>query len=260
MKPAIKAPHDSHAMQLDKDSRVPLYVQASERLRAALQRGDWVDAGALPSERQLAEELQISRLTLRRALALLQADGEVVRRQGARTLAGRPIEQPLPALTGFTADMQARGMQASSRWVSRQLGQPTAEEALALGLGPAIPVARLVRVRYADGEAIVVERATIAASYLPPLDQIGDSLYTALERQGWVPVRAVQRMWAARLPDVEAALLDVELGAPTLCSQRVTYLASGVALEFTLAHYRSEKYDFVVELHGGPQTGGPEAG
>lgn len=238
----------------DKTSLVPLYIQTCTYVRDALQRGEWGAVGALPSERQLAEELHISRLTLRRALALLEAEGVVVRRQGVRTVAGRRIEQPLPALTGFTSDMTARGYQASSQWISRQLGQPRAEEALALGIGPDIPVARLVRVRCADGEAIVVEHAAVAATYLPPLEDIGDSLYACLAAQGWSPVRAVQRIWASGFPKFEASLLGVEQGSPTLCSQRVTYLPNGVALEFTLAHYRADKYDFVVELQGVPSA------
>lgn len=237
-------------MKLNKMSRVPLYIQASAYLRDALYREAWGKDGVLPSERDLAEELNISRLTLRRALTLLEADGAVVRRQGARTLTGRRIEQALPVLTSFTSDMNARGYHARSRWINRQLGRPTGEETLALGIGPNIQVARLFRVRYADDEAIVVERATVPATYLPPLGEIEDSLYATLEARGWTPVRAVQRIWAAGLPKVEADLLGVQPGSPTLCSQRITYLSNGIALEFTLAHYRAEKYDFIIELHG----------
>ena len=144
--------------------------------------------------------------------------------------------------------MARRGKVAESVWLSRAVQAPSPEEVMALGLAATDRVARLERVRMADGVALAIERASLPASVLPDPEAVGVSLYAALAERGLRPVRAVQRISAANLGATDAALLEVPQGAATLRIERISHLASGRVVEFTRSLYRGDAYDFAAEM------------
>ena len=242
-------------LSFDPSDDTPLYLQVEAALARALERGVWLPNQALPPERNLASELGVSRLTVRKALERLEARGALTRRHGSGTFAAHALapsrfEQALGALTGFSQDMRARGMQASSVWLERAVTLATPEEALALALSPGSRVSRLLRVRAADELPVAVEFAVLPMRFLPDPELVTDSLYAALESRGHRAVRALQRIRAVPLPAREAGLLGVPEGTPALHTHRLSYLENGTVLEFTRAHYRADRYDFVVEMGG----------
>ncbi|WP_027881709.1 GntR family transcriptional regulator [Meiothermus rufus] len=236
--------------KLDARSATPLYLQLEALLREALAAQTWKAGEALPPERALAEQFGVSRLTLRKALERLEAQGLVRRRQGSGTYVAPRLEQPLSLLTGFSEDMRARGLEPGTRWLKRGLFTATPEEVLALSLSPGEKVARLERVRSAQGEPVAVERAALPAHRLPQPEQVQDSLYAYLEARGLRPARALQRLRAVAASRQEAELLGLRSGEPLLYIERLSYLADGSVLEFTRSHYRGDRYDFVAELLG----------
>ncbi len=234
--------------KLDPHSATPLYLQLEALLREALASNTWKAGEALPPERALAEQFGVSRLTLRKALERLEAQGLVQRRQGSGTYVAPRLEQPLSALTSFSEDMRARGLEPSTRWLKRGLFTASPEEVLALSLSPGEKVARLERVRSAQGEPMAVERAALPAHLLPYPEQVKESLYAYLESKGLRPVRALQRLRSVAASRQEAELLGLRAGEPVLYIERLSYLADGSVLEFTRSHYRGDRYDFVAEL------------
>lgn len=235
-------------LTLDQNAATPLYLQLEASLRDALVSGTWKAGEAMPPERLLAEQFQVSRLTLRKALERLEAQGLVQRRQGSGTYVAPRLEQPLSALTGFTQDMRARGLEPSDRWLKKGLFTASPEEVLALKLSPGEKVARLERVRSAQGEPMAVERAAIPAHLLPQPEAVKDSLYGWLESHSLRPLRALQRLRAVAAGRREAELLGVRAGDSLLYIERLSFLSDGNVLEFTRSHYRGDRYDFVAEL------------
>ena len=77
------------------------------------------------------------------------------------------------------------------------------------------------------------------------------SVYEALERHGYQPVRALQRLRAVLFAEEQAQLLNVNQGAPGLLIERRGFLRDGRAVEFTQSYYRGDAYDFVAELNDG---------
>jgi GntR family transcriptional regulator, N-acetylglucosamine utilization regulator len=122
---------------------------------------------------------------------------------------------------------------------------------MVLGLSANDSVVRIGRLRKANGVPMAIERATVSCAVLPDPSEIGDSLYAALKKRGSHPVRAVQRISAALLEHRDAELLDVPPGSASLNIVRISYLASGRAIEFTRSRYRADTYDFVAELRLG---------
>ena len=236
---------------LDPASAQPLYQQLQRALREAIERGALGPDDALPSERQLAADLGVSRITVRKAIDGLADEGLLVRRQGSGNFVGARIEKNFAKLTSFSEDMRARGRVPSSQWLKKQDGQVTPDEAMRLALSPGAKVFRYHRLRFADEEPMALEYCTVAAFALPAADAVGDSLYDAMEKAGNRPVRALQRLRALLLDDEQARLLEAKPGDAGLLVERVGYLRDGRAVELSQSYYRGDTYDFVAELSAG---------
>lgn len=237
--------------ELQSASVGPLYLKLKTVIETAITAGRLKHGDALPPERDIADAAAISRVTVRKAIDTLVADGLLVRRRGSGTFVVKPIQrlqQPLSRLTSFTDDMRRRGMQAGSRWISRGLVFPTPEETMTLGLASEARVARLIRIRTANDLPIALERTSLPDDILPDPDVVNDSLYLALAECGVHPVRANQRISAVLLNDEETGLLGVPPGSPALSVQRIAYFETGRVMEMSTALYRNDAYDLVAEL------------
>jgi GntR family transcriptional regulator len=233
---------------LDESSAQPLYQQLQRALRGAIENGIIAPDDALPPERDLAEMLKVSRITVRKAIDELVEDGLLIRKQGSGTFVSNRVEKNFAKLTSFSEDMRARGRQPRSVWLNRAQGTVTPEESLTLRSSPGTPVFRFHRIRYADDAPMAIEHATVIASCLGSLDDVENSLYEALERTGNRPVRALQRLPAVLLTAEQAKLLKAQEGEAGLLVARVGYLKDGRAVEYSQSWYRGEIYDFVAEL------------
>ncbi|MEH6438056.1 GntR family transcriptional regulator [Massilia sp. DD77] len=232
-------------------AKLPLYQQLQRALRQAIDDGTLGPAAALPAERQLAAELGISRITVRKAIDGLVEEGLLVRRAGSGNFINTRIEKNFAKLTSFSEDMRARGRAPRSVWLKRSEGLVTPEEALRLRLSPGTPVYRFNRIRFADEIPMCLEYATIAAFALPSLDVVEESMYEALEAAGNRPVRALQRLTALLLGTEQARLLQASQGDAGLCVERLGFLRDGRAVELCRSYFRGDMYDFVAELNAG---------
>ncbi|BDT58035.1 GntR family transcriptional regulator [Massilia varians] len=229
--------------------KLPLYQQLQQALRRAIDEGAWGSASAIPAERQLAQELGISRITVRKAIDALVEEGLLVRRAGAGNFINTRIEKNFAKLSSFSEDMRARGRVPRNEWLKRSEGLVTPEEALRLRLSPGTRVYRFHRIRYADELPMCLEYATIAAFALPSLDAVGDSMYEALQASGQRPVRALQRLSALLLNAEQARQLGTREGDAGLCVERLGFARDGRAVEFCRSYFRGDMYDFVAELN-----------
>ena len=234
-----------------RDGRGPRYAQLYRYLSAAITSGQLEPDSQLPPERDLADLAEVSRVTVRKAVAQLVSDGLVEQRRGAGSFIRKPgpkLEQSLSRLTSFTEYMLARGKISTSQLLVSGLFAPTPDESIALGVASRDRVARIERLRHADGVPMAIERSSLPVDILPNPDRVGTSLYTVLRENGGAPVRAIQRITAINLAAHEAQLLNLAEGAAALRIDRTGYLASGRPIEFTRGLYRSDIYDFVAEL------------
>ena len=236
---------------LQKADPTPLYLQLQRILRDAIDSHIVKADQALPTERDLAEEFEVSRITVRKAIDGLVTDGLVSRRRGAGTFVMAPrVEKSFSKLTSFSEDMISRGRRPHSVLVSKTSGAVTPEEALSLGLSPGSVVYRFHRIRFADDLSMALEYSTVPAYCLPSPDAVTLSLYEALRATGHLPVRALQRLRAIAFTPEQAEALAIEPGSPGLFIERRGFLADGRTAEFTQSYYRGDAYDVVAELNG----------
>ena len=234
--------------RLDESSSLPLYQQLQRALRQAIETRVLAPDDALPPERDLAIDFNVSRITVRKAIDGLVSDGLLLRRQGSGTFVRARVEKNFSKLTSFSEDMRARGRSPRSVWLRKSTGTVTPEEALTLRSSPGTPVYRFHRIRFADDAPMALEYATILASCLPAIDAVESSLYAALERAGNRPVRALQRLRAVLFSAEQAELLQARESDAGLLVERLGFLQDGRAMEFTQSYYRGDIYDFVAEL------------
>jgi GntR family transcriptional regulator, N-acetylglucosamine utilization regulator len=233
---------------LDPGNSQPLYQQLQRVLREAIESRVLAPDDALPAERQIASELSVSRITVRKAIDGLVEEGLLVRRQGSGNFVCARIEKNFAKLTSFSEDMRSRGRTPRSVWLKRFEGEVTPEEALTLRLSPGTKVYRFHRLRFADEAPMCLEFATIEGTCLPSLAAVDTSLYEALESAGNRPVRALQRLRALLLNAEHAKLLHAREGDAGLLVERVGFLRDGRAVEFCQSFFRGDTYDFVAEL------------
>jgi len=237
--------------RIDPEASQPLYQQLQRAIREAIEQQVLAPNDALPPERELAADLNVSRITVRKAIDALVEEGLLVRRQGSGNFVSSRIEKNFAKLTSFSEDMRSRGLKPRSVWLNRAQGAVSPEEALTLRLGPGAPVYRFHRLRFADETPMCLEFATVVGTALPSLDAVGSSLYEALDRAGHKPVRALQRLRALLLNAEQAKLLHAREGDAGLLVERVGFLRDGSAVEYCQSYFRGDTYDFVAELSTG---------
>lgn len=239
---------DFLAKALSGESGEPLYRRLEDAIKAAIGATHLKRGAVIPSERTLCDALAISRVTVRKAIDGLVADGLLDRRQGAKTIVSSRLEKSLATMTSFSEDMRSRGLEPGCVWISREISRPSPAEMMALGISGSEKVVRLTRLRTADDTPIAIETATLPARFVPDPQAIQASLYEYLEATGAHPVRALQRMQAKPASDEERRLLGTPDDASLLIMERRCFLADGQIVEFTQTKYRGDVYDFVIEL------------
>nr|WP_320142947.1 GntR family transcriptional regulator [uncultured Cohaesibacter sp.] len=264
--------HVRQVADLGAPSATPLYVRLQRGIEKAIEAGLVAVNDALPAERELAHALGISRVTVRNAVRMLVNKGILVQRHGAGTFVASRLALSPRQITGFTEDMQIRGLATATLWLDRSSGPPTPEECEALEIMPDTPVSRLFRLRMVDEKPVCLEHTVLPLSVLPNPTAIETSLYAWLGDHHLRPTRCVQTM-SARLLDVSHAhLLGVPTGSACLYVQRRCYLkqrpTTGVSgsgqpdkttrrislikkkdqpIEFVRAYFRGDLYEFVSE-------------
>lgn len=235
---------------LDETNPTPLYLQLQQTIEEAVRNGTLKPDAALPGERDLAKQLGISRVTVRKAITGLVKRGVLVQRWGSGTFVAHQmrLEQPLSRLSSFTDDMSARGLSSTAVLLSRSIGPASPDELMALGLSPGDHVSRVNRLRLADGVPLAIEHAVVPSRFLPDPSAVKQSLYAVLHDQGYLPSRALQRLHAVLLTEEQAALLQVPALSPALYIERRSFTHGGDIVEFTSSYYRGDAYDFVAEL------------
>jgi len=239
---------DAIAFAPDLTSSSPLYLQLARHLGQLVRDGHFKANEALPSERGLSDALGLSRVTARKAIDQLVEQGLIVRRHGSGNYIAPQIEQPMTRLTSFSEELRQRGFVPSSRWLRRACTAATPDEQLSLGLSPGSRVARLERLRLADGTVMAFEVSVLPETVLPDPVSVDGSLYERLAELGHTPARALQHLRAMNAGARHAELLGVPAGQALLHITRVGYLDSGLPVELTHSYCRSDLYGFVSEM------------
>ncbi|RZT21932.1 GntR family transcriptional regulator [Fictibacillus sp. BK138] len=236
---------------IDKTSPLPLYFQIEEAIKQKIDKGEWESGSMISSEREFAENYEVSRMTVRQAINNLVNDGYLTRRKGKGTfVSGKKIEQKLLGLTSFTEDMKTRGYKPASKLVSFQTVEANNKLAKALDISQNEEVYEIKRVRLANEIPMAIE-TTYVPVQLIQLSEIHikeGSLYSQVENAGFHIDYANQSLEASIAREAESEILEIAKGAPVLLIQRQTYLTTGKPLEVVHSVYRGDRYKFMIDM------------
>jgi GntR family transcriptional regulator len=232
------------AVETDKQRR--LRSQLDEMV-AAMSPGE-----PLPAERDLARDLGVARMTLRRAVDALVAESVLVRRQGAGTFVAAPKVAHRLAANSFSADMRARGLRPGSRTLSSVRQPAGVMLAALLEIPPGAPVLHVRRLRLADDEPMAVEDLHVPGDLTPGLtgaDLEDRSYYELLDQRfGHRIASGTQTAEAALTSADDAAALGVPVGSPAFCFERTCRVEGGRVAEFVRSVYRGDRYRIMVDI------------
>lgn len=234
-------------------SGAPRHEQLSDWLRSRIHAGEFSTHDQLPSEAELGALTGVSRITVRRALATLEHEGRIYRRQGLGSfVAPPPLPQGLVRLTDFAQDMERAGLEASSDVLHRGAEPASPVVAEALGVESGTSVVRLDRLRLGDGKPVALDRTWLPpfyAQFLDGRDLTRETIYRVLEREFNIPVvRGRYRIEASVASGEEASALGLPEGAPVLLVERTSYTVGEKAVYYQRRYYRADRVAFELEL------------
>lgn len=238
---------------VDKNAPTPLYHQLYITLRDGIRSGAYPAGAPLPSERALMRLFEVSRITTQRAVAQLQTEGYVVRRQGS----GSYVADGLPP-GPINANMQAVidnvvaiGATTEGRIVEIANVVPAAEVRMALALKSGAKVQRSVHTRSRNGDSIGLFTTCVPMDIgrqIGPQDIEAKPMLLLLESIGAHPTWASQAIGVELADARTAKLLDIARGDPLVRLQRVVYDHQDRPVEHLVALYRGDRYEYRTVL------------
>ena len=241
---------------MELESGRPRHEQISDWLRERIEEGAYEVDEKLPSEKQLGEQFDVSRVTVRRALQTLESEDYIYRRQGLGSFVKeRRAAQGLVRLTDFAQDMAQAGLQASSTVEHHAPETPPPAVAVHLDADDQT-VMRLDRLRLGDGEPVAFDRTWLPMFYAQLLeghDLERETIYQILETEYDIPVlRGHYRLTAANAEAPIADLLGVDAGEALLLIERLSLTEGDKHVYFQRRYYRSDRVAYELELARDP--------
>lgn len=234
----------------------PLYAQVEQALVARL-GVDLHPGDRLPTEDELIDEFDVSRITIRRAIQNLVARDLIVTRRGQGSFVTTPsFRQPLNALTGFVEDMDAHGLHSRARvmTVEEIVAPPGPRAALELPLGS--KVTHIERVRLAAGHPVSFDD-----TYLPldlgrlvaQDDLENEQIFTLLEERHGTPLLEAAYALQASTADAKiAGALQIAEGSAVFRIERTSLTTGQRPVDYEVLHYRGDAITFTTRL---PRSG-----
>jgi DNA-binding GntR family transcriptional regulator len=237
-------------LKVDRRSPVPLYHQIAEQMEAAIGSGALLPGTKLVNEIALADQLGLSRPTMRRAIQALVDKGLLVRKRGVGTQVVHGKVRRELELTSLYDDLRATGQRPSTRVLVNEVCPAPAHVAEELGLDDGADVLHLERLRASDESPLALLRNWLPADLVSPTDEELEKhgLYELLRTGGLHLQIARQRIGARGATVDEARLLGGRKNDAMLTMQRTAYADSGRAVEYGDHCYRPEAYSFEVTL------------
>lgn len=224
---------------IDRAAPAPLHAQISDRIRLRIASGEWPPHYRLKSEPELAQDLGVSRGTLRRALATLITEGLLRQVRGRGTFVTSTTIEPAIAqkLSTLSEDFAREGIVTTTSVLTCELIDPPRPISALLDTAPGTLVLRLVRMRATDLGPVALLHNYVRTDITPGIERLDFSklsLFGVLEENYRLKISSARRTFSAeRATDEIARELGLEEGAPVQYLQQVTYLDDDRPIEYS---------------------------
>jgi GntR family transcriptional regulator len=243
---------------LNKEGHVPLYIQLKDLIQQQIESGVYPEGTAIPSERELCNMYNVSRITVRQAIDRAVSEGFLVKRPGKGTyVSSRKIQQSLERITSFGTTMTGQGLIAQTSVLEVRNVYASDRIYDILQANKQVPVLRLVLLGTANAQPLAI----YTSYFRPEIGQrIADialdwasqgrafssfDLYESIDHE-LRPVVARQTFEAGLASGKVARYLKLEDPAVVFIVESVAESETGVPVEYKIAHYRADRYKFSI--------------
>lgn len=230
-----------------------MYYVVKEAIKKQIKEGLLTPGDFLPTEGELCETYQVSRVTVRRAIEELVEEGILKRDHGkTATVAPKSIPRSLNRLGGLHEELTKAGIKCSSYLLNAKETEADEKLSDSMGIEVGTPLYRIERLRYADGNPISHQILYIIKELCPELEfsaLTSTSLYELFEKQYHLNIDyALQSISSTLSSYKQAALLELPERTCMLCVKRTTYLKNKQCIEYSESYYVANRYNLSMTL------------
>lgn len=225
------------------------YVEISNDIRNKIIEGRYIANEKLPYEKDICDEYNSSKMTVKKALDILVAEGLLVKRRGSGTFVKdiNPKERE-----NLIASTQFRGLSSfyvnhkiNSEILTYEVINPDKNISEQLSINKEDFVYKIIRVRSVDGLPSVIEEMYMPIQIIPGLKRknLYGSIYEYIERILKLKIQSAHRtITVKKATDYEIKHLNVKENDPVGIIEQVAYLDNGQAFEYSIVIHRCEDF------------------
>jgi GntR family transcriptional regulator len=242
-------------MEIDRNHQKPIHSQLTEILRDRIESGFYPVESKLPSEREICEEFNVSRTTVRETYRQLVHEHliEVQAGRGAFVKAPNRELSVNISINGFSTDLIRTGKTPSSQLLSLDvITHPDEDLTEIMDLKPGDELIKIERLRLVNNSPLAIHTAWVNRRFCPQLLEYNlaqDSLFGILREVFHLKMKkATQNVYASLSDKRERELLELPNPSAVLHEFRITYLDSGEVIEYSNATYCGDFYHLKINL------------
>lgn len=239
---------------LDRTGPTPIHAQIRMWMEEQIHTGVWPARFKLKAEIDLAQDLEVSRGTVRKAISDLIAGGLLTQTHGRGTfVAPQVVDQSLAdRLVTFSEDLISKGIAYETQVIERSIIPAKGRIAARLDIAPGKRVFYLKRVRSVDGERVIVLHNYVVYAACPGIeavDFVAERLFQVLEERYQLKLMRGERTFQAQAASIEVAdLLGMAAGDPVMHVEQLTYLDDGAIIECSELWLRGDWFRLVAAV------------
>ncbi|MBO1217450.1 GntR family transcriptional regulator [Staphylococcus nepalensis] len=235
-----------------KKLKAPLYFQVYEDIKQKIQNGQYKEGEQLPSERNLYLQYDVSRITVREALKILEKEGYIRREHGRGSyVLGSQYNQMLNSLYNFKDEIEKNGDQPRTIMLSIKKIDSTQYLQKKMQIQPYQKVYELRRLRLANEKPLIYETSYLPVKFCEGLEKFNFnklSLYNTLNKHYDIRIiRAYENLTPKKLTESQANYLDTDINDVCMFIERFSYIEEGI-IEYTETVAKAKDYKYTVKL------------
>lgn len=235
-----------------------LYKQIVDDIRERIVSKEYPVGSQIPTEYELADQLRVSRPTVRQALDTLTREGRLVRIKGRGTFVTEPklLHESTSFITGYREECRKNHRILRTSVVCIQAEKASSQIANALKLKANAQVTRLTRIRHLEhvnaNAPVVYTTVYVPYQLFPEMSQLDftdASLYEALDARGLAVAHASRRLEVTMPPAEIAVALKISPFEPAVRITSLGYTKNGQLVEYSESYYPASRSSFQIEIN-----------
>lgn len=240
-----------------RDTAVPLYLQIAEDIKSKIQEGEIKANTRIPTEIELSEAYQVSRITIRKALELLVDEEILVRKQRIGTfVSNKKVSRSLNSFMGFSQSCEMEGNKAGTQFISAELVKAMPSDIKNLQLKEDDKIIKIRRLRYCNDIPVILEENHFPKEFAFLLaEDLNGSLHEILSGHGIVLNHGSKTIGVCYATREEAKYLDIKENDALIISKDIAYDASGKPVYSGKEVVNADRYEYKILTNSMVKTG-----